>query len=454
MRLRIRKVPMHRPNALRVLHRASIVVVAIALLGCAEDTSEGGGSDALDGINGSLLEHEIGPGVVMVVSRPCDGFGVGQGTGFAIDPRTIVTNGHVVAENEEPDPVIDPHPWIQTYGRGWQRGTVIGRSTAPDIAVIRLDDGEADLPVSLSWSTDDVEDGQHLASLGYPGIENGEFNLVVGTASDVDGTNRSIESFGLDRALSGRTGPGNSGGPVVNADGEVVGVLTWGTSDRSHWFAQDSPGVREQVERFVDSPAEPNVACDSESPERYGLSYMVRLGTFSDALEMDARRAIVESAGPPGVTVTSVNSDGWTPYLLSDYPFVLVAGPFESRQSADAAVVDYEAALEAGGQSDQPFVGVLPTTVFGELDEDPSCMETTGDVVVVHGVSSADPLNLRSDPGADAEVVTTFENGQLLLVGDLEPVVVDGTTWLPVETPSDLPLCGWVARLYTQPADE
>ncbi len=409
----------------------------------------------LDGVNGSALEHDIGNAVVMVLSRPCDGLGYSQGTGFAIDERTIITNWHVVAEDSESaDSAVDPHPWIMTYRRGWRRGTVIGYRSSPDIAVVRLDESEPSFDRSLEWAQTGPSAGQHLAVLGFPGIEGGEFNLVVGTAADVDETTHGVPSHRIDRALSGRTGPGNSGGPVIDASGDVVGIHTWGTFDRSHWYGQDVDVVRSAAESIIAEPSDPVIGCPADGPERMPISYTVRLGTFARASEAEARLDIVRDAGPQGVSITSVNSTTWVPFLLSDYPEVLMAGPFASRESAREAVRMYQAAIDEAGVKDTFSVGVMPTRVFDTeafQETDRSCMPYSGSFVVVHGVTDDNPLKLRSKPTTNADVLAELRAGEELMLGDEDPVSANGLKWIKVATLSGgAQKCGWVAQRYTQ----
>ena len=414
--------------------------------------------ELLGGLNGSYLEKKLGPAVVMVLTRPCGSPSEVGGSGFAIDTRTIVTNWHVVADdNDDPESTIDPHPWILAYNRRWRRGTVIGSSASPDVAVIKLDEDERDMPDPLRWADRAVTDGQFAAVLGYPGIENQEFQLTIGKASDVDGTTRDIPSFQLDRQLSNRTGPGNSGGPVVNADGEVVGMHTWGNFSRSRWFAQDENVVRSAVESFVAAPLRPNVECPAEDPSRLPLAYTVRLGTFGDRADAEERLAAVQAASPPGTGIVMVDSDDLTPYLLSDYPFVLAAGPFETRPQAEEAVTKYEAAATAANHNDTFSVGVLPRSVFASATAEPapSCLPSSDGIVVVHGVASWDTLALRQGPSADQPELARLANGEQLLVGSEDPVRASGADWIHVSTTdSDNPICGWVAQRYTRPVTD
>lgn len=410
-----------------------------------------GSSELLGGINGSALEKRHGQAVVMVLTRGCDGMGYGRGTGFAIAPDTIVTNWHVVAEHYDPDAPIDPRPWILTYNRRWVRGTVIGASPTPDIAVIKLDTTEPTMVESLDWLDADIGDGEHVAVLGYPALESGEFNLAVGETAESDGENRSIASFRINRSLSSRTGPGNSGGPVLTTDGSVAGVLTWGQMSRSTWYAQDATVVQDAVESMLDDEdTELPVACDDD--ERYPLSYTVRLGTFADEASAQERLDVVDDVRDD-VEVINVSSDSWQPFLLSDYPIVMMAGPFDTREAAAAAVEEYQAAIDAAGQSDRFSYGVMPRSVFGDRQQeaaDRSCGDLSGSTVDVTGVTPADPLKLRAEPSTGAAVLAELDEGVTLALLDSAPVEANGLEWLPVQHDGDGgPLCGWVAKRYT-----
>ena len=416
--------------------------------------SDDGSALPLGGINGSALEATHGDAVAMILTRSCDGIGVATGTGFAIDSRTLVTNWHVVADdNEDPDSTLDPRPWILTYHRGWRRGSVIGASATPDVAVIRLDDAESNMAETLDWAEDDVVDDQHLAVLGYPGLENREFQLAVGKSNQSDGTTRGVPSFELERQLSARTGPGTSGGPILTADGDVAGVVTWGEFNRSTWLGQDAGVVREAVEGIIADPPEIPTACGADSAERYPLAYTVRLGTFADIDSADERYAVVSEAGPVGIEVITVNSDDWDGYLLSDYPLVMMAGPFDSRADAREAVELYQSGIYEAGQTDTFSVGVMPTSAFGEapgIEEVPPCADLSSSWVNVTGVSSADPLKLRDGPTTSASVLAELENGEVLQLVVDEPVEADGLEWLHVAlSDDDGMICGWVARRYT-----
>ena len=409
--------------------------------------------EPLGGINGSALEQQHGQAVALVITRSCDGMGYSMGSAFAVGPRTLVTNWHVVAEDyNSDDSAIDPRPWILTYNRRWTRGTVVGATPTPDIAVIQIDDTEPAMAETLGWKDGDVSDGEHLAILGYPGLESGEFNLAVGKSAESDGQTDGVPSFRIDRLLSARTGPGNSGGPVLTADGSVAGVLTWGYMSRSTWFAQDATVAREAAESILDDPRPVPTACDADSTDRYPLAYTVRLGTFADEGDAERRLEVVDGVRDD-VQVITVPSDPWKPFLLSDYPIVMMAGPFDTPDAATAAVADYQAAIDAAGQIDRFSVGVMPRSVFGAAEQeriDQGCGDLSSSTVSVSGVTPADPLKLRAEPSTSADVLAELDDGQILALLTDPTVEANGLEWLHVQYDGDdEPLCGWVARNYT-----
>jgi hypothetical protein len=156
------------------------------------------------------LARKFGDAVWRVEATGCGGFGTG--TAFAVDERTLVTNGHVVHTDMAPR-------LVARDGVTSIAGRVIGWSAEPDVAVIEVDE---DLDTILTWEpTDRLEEGQQLVALGYP---------VPGT--DFTVTRADILSFqtggGHREAIrtSGALDKGNSGGPVLTLQGKVAGVVT------------------------------------------------------------------------------------------------------------------------------------------------------------------------------------------------------------------------------------
>lgn len=169
---------------------------------------------------------------------------IGHGSGFAIAPNLIVTNAHVVAptiENSEIIIGIVPSEGSKSYG-----GRVIAYSPRNDLALIQMDGGS--LP-PLAFYTPQVGDGSGVFAIGYPGAVDRALGLTIGDLVEpgspvkTPGTISSgISPREFDSLL--HTAPmaqGNSGGPLVDNCGRIVGVNSFGTlsdgSDAEFAFA-------------------------------------------------------------------------------------------------------------------------------------------------------------------------------------------------------------------------
>jgi S1-C subfamily serine protease len=169
---------------------------------------------------------------------------IGHGSGFAIAPNLIVTNAHVVAptiENSEIIIGIVPSEGSKSYG-----GSVIAYSPRNDLALIRMNGGS--LP-SLAFYAPQVSDGSGVFAIGYPGAVDRALGLTIGDLVEPGSpvkTPGTISSGVSPREFDSllHTAPmaqGNSGGPLVDNCGRIVGVNSFGTlsdgSDAEFAFA-------------------------------------------------------------------------------------------------------------------------------------------------------------------------------------------------------------------------
>lgn len=139
----------------------------------------------------------------------------GLGSGFIIDPRGyILTNGHVIRGADE---------IIVTVGtKKKYKARLIGADRKTDVAVLKIDGGN--FPYARLGDPRSLEVGDWVLAIGNP------FGLVrTVTAGIVSAKGRNdmgildFEDFiQTDAAIN----PGNSGGPLVNIDGQVVGMNT------------------------------------------------------------------------------------------------------------------------------------------------------------------------------------------------------------------------------------
>lgn len=150
-------------------------------------------------------------GVVRIETVSCDGQGVG--TGFLLSPTLVATVHHVVDQSSAISLVI---------GNQRTSGTVIGTDAKRDLALVRAEKPLTGHVFTLSNQTPDV--GFQVAAIGFPIGD--PITLTQGVISALDRTIKidNAERTGLiqtDAAVN----PGNSGGPLLTATGDVVGLV-------------------------------------------------------------------------------------------------------------------------------------------------------------------------------------------------------------------------------------
>lgn len=138
------------------------------------------------------------------------------GSGFIVDTTGyVLTNAHVVEGFDEVT--------VITHSGTTYKAKVVGRDTRTDLALVKIDNPKEPLQPAVLGSSSSLEVGQIVAAFGNPfGIGQ---SMTVGVISTL---NRSqvveeksyVNLIQTDAALN----PGNSGGPLVNLRGEVIGI--------------------------------------------------------------------------------------------------------------------------------------------------------------------------------------------------------------------------------------
>jgi len=145
------------------------------------------------------------------------------GSGFIVDPKGyIITNNHVVDKADKIYVKLASDPDSQDLGRP---ARVIGVDKSTDLAVIKIETDKP-LPTVKLGNSDNAQVGDWVEAIGSP------FALAqTVTAGIISAKNRTIEPgaggqfqhfIQTDAAIN----PGNSGGPLLNMNGEVIGVNT------------------------------------------------------------------------------------------------------------------------------------------------------------------------------------------------------------------------------------
>lgn len=136
----------------------------------------------------------------------------GQGSGFIVSADgTILTNAHVVRDAQE--------VMVKLTDRREFVAKVLGFDTKTDIAVLKID--AKDLPTVTLGKTSDLRPGEWVLAIGSPfGFENTVTAGVVSAKGRSLPDDSAVPFIQTDVAVN----PGNSGGPLFNSRGEVVGI--------------------------------------------------------------------------------------------------------------------------------------------------------------------------------------------------------------------------------------
>lgn len=164
------------------------------------------------------LYQEVNPSVVYIVVAPSS-----SGSGFVYgEEGYIVTNHHVATAGRSYEVVFASGERMEA--------TLIGADADSDLAVLKVDalpDGVKPLPLA---DADTIQVGQFAIAIGNPFGEQGSMSLGI-----ISGLGRSLRSqretatastYSLPQVIQtdAPINPGNSGGPLLNLDGQVIGV--------------------------------------------------------------------------------------------------------------------------------------------------------------------------------------------------------------------------------------
>lgn len=152
---------------------------------------------------------KVEPAVVMVEVED------GVGSGMIIDKSGyILTSNHIVEDVQSATIIL--------MGGGQYQGIVVGKDAIRDLAIIKITAIGVDFPVVTIGNSDTLKSGEEVIVVGYSlGLE-GSTTISKGiiSAFRYDDSVRYIQT---DAAIN----PGNSGGPLINLNGDVIGIVTF-----------------------------------------------------------------------------------------------------------------------------------------------------------------------------------------------------------------------------------
>lgn len=248
------------------------------------------------------IYNRVAPSVVSinVVARqpgtgtfiPEDELALGTGTGFLIDNQGhIVTNNHVVEGATRIE--------VNFFDGRIVRGEVVGLDPDSDLAVIKVNDIPAEelQPVTLGDS-DSLFIGQEVVAIGSPFGQ--RWTMTSGIVSALDRVIDSLTNFSIGSVIQtdAAINPGNSGGPLVNLQGEVIGVnsqiISRTRSSSGIGFAVPSNLVQRVAQSLIET-ADVDYSYLGIGGGAIDLSYMEALN-----LPNNARGVVVSYVEPGG----------------------------------------------------------------------------------------------------------------------------------------------------------
>jgi S1-C subfamily serine protease len=228
-------------------------------------------------------------------SSPFDPYGQSQqgtatGSGFLIDTDGhMVTNNHVIEGAE--DITVTLGDSDEVY-----EAEVVGTDPSTDLALIKVDAPESAMkPLRLADSTD-VKVGDPVIAIGNPfGLDR---TVTTGIVSALQREISSLNQYAISNVIQtdAAINPGNSGGPLINTDGQVIGVnsqiATGGTSNGNVGigFAVPSNTVKDVVDQLLET---------GEVKHAYlGISGATISGQLSEALNLGTDSGVIVQEAP------------------------------------------------------------------------------------------------------------------------------------------------------------
>src|SRR5579875_264396 len=182
---------------------------------------------------------------------------VAQGSGFFVmDRDLVITNAHVVGMKQGNIPPRRIEVVIHSGEDNEKKlpGILIGLDRQNDLAVLRVQGDLSRLPPPLPLaSATELVETQKVYIFGFPfGAQLGK-NITVSTSS-ISALRRGDDGVLKQVQVNGGMNPGNSGGPVTDARGAVIGVSVAGISGTQINFAIPADFIRPFVERSKSNP--------------------------------------------------------------------------------------------------------------------------------------------------------------------------------------------------------
>ncbi len=165
-------------------------------------------------LNASQIYEKVDPSVVVVVAENAKGSSVGTGV-IMSDAGYIITNEHVVSPGQS--------IYVLTYDNIAYDAKIVDFDSTSDLALLKIE--AVGLKAAEFADSSTMKVGDDVVAIGTPySVEYAHTlsdGLISGIRSDVFFNNRKIQLLQTNVAVN----PGNSGGPLINEHGQVIGIV-------------------------------------------------------------------------------------------------------------------------------------------------------------------------------------------------------------------------------------
>jgi hypothetical protein len=233
--------------------------------------------------------------VAVILAREPNG--IASGTGFLIATNRVLTAFHVV---DEATRVLLKFPSTPSL-----EARVIQADRDADLAVLEIPDVSSIFPLPLG-NISEVREGETVVVIGYPRVD----ALGTQTPTVTEGIVSAIRSDTLQ--IQAPVSPGNSGGPVLDLEGQVIGVVR--STLRGEQQAINFATAIDRAQQFLGLPPQPSA-----------LDYTVVLGDGIGGIHLGMKLSDVQALlGAPEHVLTG--QDGKTSYSWYDVQDILHRG--------------------------------------------------------------------------------------------------------------------------------
>lgn len=337
-------------------------------------------------------------GVVFVLGLDKAKQKAGHGAGIIMTSAgDIVTNVYVVLDYD----TGKPYHWLTVFLKpeeitgdaendfslGFQVD-VVAIDQKQDLALLRMKRAPAGLVVVPVGDSEKVPVGTNVAAIGHPGGA-GLWTLTAGTISNKR-RNGDVDIFQTDAALN----PGNSGGPLLDAQANVIGINTYIVRQNQDGmsleglnyairFGQVAKWLEGQNVQLVRAGSAKAVKAAKAEPQAVAVEEP-KVQVEAPA-KVQAEVAAVQPVDPPKaepkvIADESAKVEAAGPKVAAAEPKVAAAGPQKVQPKSSPAVKPKEGAVEAGKQpaapksaakkAPRPFPGPKGERMFGYPDPD------------------------------------------------------------------------------------